>query len=69
MRCSEERVEKAYEIAISDLTWFPSGEPPLSYASVISENGNARFGKQAKKKHSLGCEAYDRDDVSRSSAL
>ena len=61
----------SYEVAISDFTWLPSGEPPPSYASVISKNGNARVGKQTKKKYSLGCEnkAYDRDDSNRSSAL
>ena len=35
----------SYEVAISDLTWFPSGEPPPSYASVISANINTVFSR------------------------
>ena len=61
----------SYEVAISDYTWLPNGEPPPSYASIVIENGNAHDGKRTQKKYSLGCEnkAYDKDDHKRSSAL
>ena len=60
----------SYEVAISDYTWLPNGQPPPSYASAV-KNGDKCQSKQTQKKFSLVCEnkAYDKDDHKRNSAF
>ena len=57
----------SYEVAISDYTWLPNGQPPPSYASAVNDvdkQDSKQKSQQAPKRFSLECEniAYDKDE-------
>ena len=60
----------SYEVALSDYTWLPNGQPPPSYASAV-KHGDKCQSKQTQKKFSPACEnkAYDKVDHKENSAL